>query len=1009
MMNKRRYHYHINKMAVKSLAILSAVLLMLPIAGCSLIPSDITVTIPGMVTEITTSPLDQEIISSSLAITEIMTTNSSTLQTADQGTPDWIEIYNSSLSDIDLTGFSLSDNLKNPDKWVFSGVTIKAGGYLLVYASGESATEVSEKAGEIHAAFRLNAEGDELIMTSPTGQVLARLTIPALPSDISYGLSPSASTASDPYYFFGAPTPGQQNGTDGKQSAAEAIPNPKYTLLLNEYMTVNKSFPDSDGDLPDWIELINTGAEPIALLGFQLSDSASQPDKWVFPDVTVAPGGILVVWLSGNSKVYDPADPTSLQASFKLSESDTELLLSDSRGLSVIRQDLEALPDNVSKGRQPDAADSWLYYPQATPGEPNTTAGFAEISGAISLSVRGVWINEVVAEASVLSGTTRTSQNDWIELYNGSGSAVSLLGYGLSDSAATPFRMTLGDVTLAPGEYLVIEPTEFGVSTADETIYLTAPDHVLKDWFDTGFLSNGISSGRGNTAGSEPADTRFFYAVPTRGQANSTTGSQTTALQPKISVSQSADGSPVNGLYLDGPALVSLSSAQPDAVIRYTLNGSKPDSNSPVYAAPLTVSANTVVRCRAELAGSLPSSDVSRTLLTDPRHDLPVVSIAVKADDMFGANGVWTNFMSRSIEAAAEVSFYENDGTFGIEFSTGIALHGSYSRKELQKSLEFNLRECYGDTQIIYPFFPDNEISTFKHLVLRTSSQDWKNTKLRDALMTEIVEDDLNVDTMDWRPCVVYINGEYFGLYEIRENVDQYYMASHYGVDPDNLDIIKGNAIVLEGSKDEYANNLTKYVQAHDMNDPAAYQHVLSLIDEQSLMDWLIGESFFSNLDSGNKKFWRERTEGAQWRWVLFDLDWAMSPATYAINTLRDDLLDPLGHGSDNIFNSVLQVKLMQNPEFRDMFIERYAGFLNTTFKTDRMLGILDSMAEQIRSEMPRQIARWGLPVKVSYWENNIAALRRMIGAKRGMMQTHLQQTFGLSTARMAELFPGEY
>ena len=1008
-MKFRRDRLLANKTGVKSMAIMLALLFMLPIAGCSLIPSDIAVTIPGMVTEITTSPLDQDIISSSLSITEIMSTNSSTLQTVDQGTPDWIEIYNSSLSDINLAGFSLSDNLKNPEKWVFPAVSIKAGGYLLVYASGETATAASDSAGELHAAFRLNAEGDDLIMTSPTGQVLARLTIPALPPDISYGLSPTAFTATDPYYFFGEPTPGRQNGTDGKQNAADAITNPKYALLINEYMTVNKSFPDSSGDLPDWVELINTGAEPISLLGFQLSDSASQPDKWIFPDVTIAPGGLLVVWLSGKEKAYDPADPTSLQASFKLSDSDTELLLSDSRGLSVIRQNLESLPDNVSRGRQPDAADSWLYFPQATPGEPNTTAGFAEISGAMSLSVRGVWINEVVAEASVLAGTTRTSQNDWIELYNGSGTAVSLLGYGLSDNASKPFRMTLGDLTIAPYEYLVVEPSEFGVSAADETIYLTAPDQVLKDWFDTGFLSNGISSGRGNTAGSEPADTRFFYAVPTRGLANSTAGFQTTALQPKISVSQSADGTPVNGLYLDHAATVALSSPQSGAVIRFTLDGSKPNSSSPAYTAPLTVNVNTVIRCRAELAGNMPSADVSRTLLTDPRHDLPVVSIAVKSDDMFGANGVWTNFMSRSIEAAAEVSFYETDGTLGVDFTTGIALHGSYSRKELQKSVEFNLRECYGDTQVIYPFFPGNEVSTFKHLVLRTSSQDWKSTKLRDALMTEIIEDDLNVDTMDWRPCVVYINGEYYGLYEIRENVDQYYMASHHGVDPDNLDIIKGNAIVLEGSKDAYASNLTKYVQAHDMNDPAAYQHVLSLIDELSLMDWLIGESFFSNLDSGNKKFWRERIEGAQWRWVFFDLDWAMSPSSYAINTLRDDLLDPLGHGSDNIFSTVLQVKLMQNPEFRNIFIERYAKFLNTTFKTDRMLGILDSMAGQIRSEMPRQIARWGLPAKFSYWENNIATLRRLIGEKRGMMQVNLQQTFNLSTARMAELFPGEY
>jgi len=991
-----------------SLAFLLVLLLMLSGAGCSLIPDDMASTLPSMTSEVTTAAVEKPIVSNPLLITEVMTTNKSTLQTADLNTPDWIEIWNSGASAINLEGYCLSDNLKKPGEWQFPNVTLEPGAYLVIYASGLDATDQSRKAGEIHAKFRLSGSGEDLILTSPTGLVLARLNIPELPADISYGMGPDASSAQSPYYYFGVPTPGSANGGDGKATAAEAVPHPVYPLVVNEYMTSNKTWPDSAGDLPDWVELLNTGTEPVSLLGFWLSDDPDQPDQWLLPDVTIQPGACLVIWLSGHDKAYDPADPTTLQAPFRLGEKDAALLISDARGNLIVRQEIEDLPDNVSCGRKSSEPDTWLYYPQATPGQPNTTTGFAEIAGAVSLKNRGLWINEVMAQSSAVTAKGKVSSPDWIELYNGTAAAIQLNGYGLSDDPDEPFKMALTTQVIQPGQYLVVEPVGFGISTASETVYLTAPDKHLTDQFTTGLLSNGISSGRGNTNGEEPADTRFFYAVPTRGSANAGVGCRGQALTPLIVVHRQTDGSLVNGLYLDEPVQVTLESRQTGTVIHYTLDGSTPDQNSPVYQSPLTVSRNTVVCCLAELPGSLSSPVVSRTLLTDEKHDLPIVSIAIRQAYFTDASiGIWTNYAA-NLEHMAEISYYEADGTHGVDFTAGIALHGAYSRKEKQKSLELNLRECYGDSQVIYPFFPDNDVAVFKRLILRTSGQDWKFTKLRDAFMSEVIEDDLQLETMDWRSCVLYVNGEYYGLYEIRENIDEYYMAAHYGTDPDNVDIIKGNAIILSGDNTAYK-ALLNYVKNNDMRTEAAYQHVLSLIDEQSLMDWIIAETFFNNLDSGNKKFWCERKAGAQWRWAFYDLDWAMFPTTYTLNILKNDLLDPAGHGQQNLFNSSLQVKLMENPAFKKMFIERYAELLNTTFRTDRMLGILDSMTEQIRSEMPRQIARWQGPSSMTAWQNNVAALRKIVSEKRARMQVILQETFGLPAQRMHELFPEDY
>ncbi len=1003
----RQNKYWIAILKKSALFVLVAMLLQTS-AGCSLLPEDMVETLPGLTSEVTTSGTEAEIVANPLLISEIMSTNKSTLQTADQNTPDWIEIRNAGKTPINLDGYCLSDKLKKPNAWKFPSVVIEPGEYLVVYASGLEATEQSDAAKEIHADFRLNSDGDEVIFSSPTGQVLARLVIPALPADISYGLLDSASSATEPYYYFGEPTPGSANGPDGKSTPEEATPHPQFDLVINEYMTQNLSWKDADGDLPDWIEICNTGTEPISLLGFWLSDDADQPDQWKFPDVTIGPGSFLVVWLSGKDKAYDPAVPNSLQASFKLGMDDSELLLCDSKGRLVIRQKIESLPPNVSQGRKNGDLTTWLYYPKATPGQPNTTAGFSEIQGAITLKNRGLWINEAVAQMSTVTAAGKVSQPDWIELYNGTGEAISLDGYGLSDNAAEPFRMKISGQTIQSGQYLVIEPVGFGLNVSSETIYLTAPDQSLADWFETGSLSNGLSSGRGNSNGNESCDTRYFYTVPTKGKANASQGFQTAALDPAIVVVSQDDGQQVNGLYISGAVQITLNSQQKDAVIRYTLDGSQPDSNSAVYQEPLTLNKNTVISCRAEIKGSLPSKAVTRTLLADEPHDLPVVSLAIKPSYFTDpAQGLWVNYTA-DIEQMAAINYYETDGTPGVDFNAGVALHGSYSRKESQKSLELNLRECYGDDQVIYPFFPGNEVSTFKRLILRTSGQDWKFTKLRDAFMTEVIQADMELDTMDWRPCVLYVNGEYYGLYEIRENVDEYYMAAHYGTDPDNVDIIKGNWIMLSGTKNAYKELLT-YVKEHDMKNNEAYQHVLSLIDENSLMDFVIAESFFNNLDSGNKKFWRENKDGAQWRWVFFDLDWAMFPTTYTKNILKYDLLDPEGHGQQNIFDSTLQVKLMENPAFKEAFIERYAWFINNTFATERMLKILDSMTEQIKGEMPRQIARWGKPSTVAAWERNVSSLRQIVSEKRGLMQLILQESFNLSNSRMHALFPEDF
>ena len=939
-----------------------------------------------------------------VVISEVMSNNRGSLRAADGSTPDWIELYNAGSKAISLKGYMLSDNPRKPDKYVFEVGTIEAGAYLLLYAAGKEAVS----AGNIYLPFKLSSDGEELTLIAPGVKVADRLTIPALPADISYGRNGSDATPAAAKVYFGEPTPGKVNGTDGKPTAEAAMVPKVATLLINEYCTSNASFYDEMGDTPDWVELYNSGAEPVDLSGYMLSDDLTKLDKWQFPKVSLAPKAYLLLLLSGKTTASTgetkPDSEGRLHVDFRLSVDDTQLVITDTRGRRVATAAIEGLPMNVSKGRLPDTPDTWAYFPRPTPGTANTTVSFPTLSQAASPASKDVLVSEVFA---MDGANTAKPDEDWVELYNNTNKKIDLTGYGLSDNVDEPFRMKLAGVSIGPKSTVVITPQDFAISADGETILLTDPSGVVEDAFATGRLRAGASSGRqigANTLGSLD---RVFYVKPTKDRPNTTTAYKAYTEVPTITVKKEAGGVRVGGLYITQPVSVTIQTTQPDAIIHYTLDGKKPTSASAVYHGPIRVDRSLVVKAMAVRPGYLPSDPVSRTLLKETPHSLPVISLSGDPADLVGPTGALTSAAFTG-EVPVELAFYEEDGRLGMDSQAGVELHGQFSRKESQRSLEVKFRSSYGQNEVTYPFFPDYDVATFRRLVLRTSGQDWGITKVRDAFMTRVIQGQLSLDTMAVRNCAVYINGQYWGLYEIREKLDQFYVASHYGVDPDQVDLIKGVKAAVAGSSADMQ-DLVKYCRTHDLRDPAAYKEVLARIDEESLMDWVIAESFFSNTDSGNKKFWRPRTPGGQYRWMVFDLDWAMFASTYKSDRLKGDLLDPAGHGYNDLFNTTLQVKLMANPDFREKFISRYAHFINTTFKTDRMLEVLDESVAIIRDEMPRQIARWGLPGTMSTWNRCVATLRRITSEKRALMIASLQKNFGLGQAKMKELFPRDF
>ena len=347
-----------------------------------------------------------------------------------------------------------------------------------------------------------------------------------------------------------------------------------------------------------------------------------------------------------------------------------------------------------------------------------------------------------------------------------------------------------------------------------------------------------------------------------------------------------------------------------------------------------------------------------------------------------------------------------------------LGLHGQFSLDIPQKSFRVTAKARYGSSSLDYAFFEDRPYDSYQSLVIRNGGNDGKYTRFVDGFQSRIVDwvEDTTVYHMPWRPVIVYLNGEYWGHYNIRERVNVHALARHEGWDdPDNIDLIKGNDNVLNGSFDNYRELLT-YVKAHDLNDPEALKTVLDWIDVDNYFDYMIFEMYFGNTDTGNIKFYRRRAPGEKWKWVLFDLDWGMCESEK--NDGCKIWLDPAGSGSMDFDNTLIRA-LLKVPEMQDKFLRRYGQLFQDVFVKEQMLALSRSMATEIELEMPLHFNRWAwdntLTLDIdapanpegayTYWKGRLARLENVINKRSHYEWGHIQNWFALSDAQMVAYF----
>lgn len=616
-------------------------------------------------------------------------------------------------------------------------------------------------------------------------------------------------------------------------------------------------------------------------------------------------------------------------------------------------------------------------------------------------------INEFMASNGTVLADEFDEFDDWIEIFNFGEQPVNINGLYITDDTDDPGKHRVfpgtGSYYLQPGDYILFwadgQPEQgifhlgFKLSAEGEGIAIyTSADQLLIDSLTYSQQYYDVSKGRQPDGG----ETWNYFLTPSPGTTNSTEGFLDKVDKPQFSYS--------GGCFSD-PIQVEMMYSEPGSVTHYTTNGSVPTQSSPLFNG-LLVGSTVTFRAKSFRAGYLPSDVITHTFLFEQDLSLDVVSIVSDSLSLWGANGILTHPYS-GLEKIVSMELLKTNGITGFSVDAGIKIHAPDGQP--QQSLKLSMRPMYGEDDIEYPLFPGLDISSFKRLILRNGGNDGsqlanQRTHFRDPLMHIIsAKNGANVGTSAYKPVHLYLNGKYWGIYNIREKIDKYYIQSHYG--SDDIDLLERsfgyemNENAIEGDWDHF-HYMKTFADTADLGETANYAHMKSMMDINIFSEYWIYVVYYGNFDwlSNNMKFWRSRDPAGKWRWIHWDLDHGLGlPYYYYSDPSWNTLAWSTSLASDrpwNGYNTILIRNLLENEEFRNGFINRFADLLNSAFKPEMMMPVVDSLATLLDNDIPGQFERWGSTYTI--WQNALEGIRNYINNRPDFVWEHLAEKFDL-------------
>ncbi len=488
--------------------------------------------------------------------------------------------------------------------------------------------------------------------------------------------------------------------------------------------------------------------------------------------------------------------------------------------------------------------------------------------------------------------------------------------------------------------------------------------------------------------------------------------------------------------------------ADSGCTIRYTLDGSEPSATSLLYDEPLTLSPKLYSKSNLYRIQNAPDDNwycpkdverivVVRAALFDRMGErispvntqsyivnslmgrtlqLPVVSICTDSAGLFNPDtGIALrgkhynpalpnstgNYFQRGRDWERRATFAYYNPKDGVPFTQdcGLRMHGSSQRARSQKGFSLYARKRYGGGNFEHDFFGhitsdkgvvqwDTPIPKYRRLVLRPWRTSWSGAGIEDWICQRLAEP-LACDHLETRPVVLFLNGEYWGIYFLEEKADEYYIEEHYGIDHDWVNLLSGRGDFVEHGSGEAWDDLTRWLEHADLSDPDDYAQFAAQVDIDALLDYMMLQILVCNADwpANNVRIWN--APGEPFRWIFYDGDGTLAKYhanSYILNNLTCNDSTQVYPSSPQA--TLLFRRLLANPDFLQSSMERLAEMTTGELAPQRSSALLADIVAQVEDEVPYQIARFNYPNSMNKWHASVTAIADFLKIKPSTMNT---------------------
>lgn len=592
----------------------------------------------------------------------------------------------------------------------------------------------------------------------------------------------------------------------------------------------------------------------------------------------------------------------------------------------------------------------------------------------------------------------------WVEVYNPSDKAVSLKGYSFVENLTTPRKWVFGDVSIPAKTYQTIfcsnldlstppASTTLGVGRAHTnwrlekkggSIYLLDSSLGIRDSLQYPSIPVGASWGSLNSKWG-------FFSTITPEEPNSTT--QYAKISDPIAFGSGG------GFFTTAQSIAIPSTS---GTVRCTQDGSEPTESSPVVNGSVVISKNTVLRCASFEAGAIRGPISTQTyFINETVSSIPVISIAVDPVEMFdekvglympGPNAgnystnppAWNANFYKDTKLAVHVEYYGRDKKLKWKSDAGLNMMGNYSRMFPKKSVSIKFSENFNGSALDYPLFPSHpNLTKFKNIVLRNGGNNFEMEFIRDPLQCTSVEG-LGVDYQKSDYVLLFYNGVYHGIFNLREKMNEDFIKTNYDIDASTVDVISlsgkdGKPIVDVSAGTQAAwDELFSFLSSSSMTSEENYAKLKTMVDVENYANYVGAQIYFRNTDwpGNNLKMWRTNNPAGPFKFMIFDTDHGYA-FEYADGYPKDAGFDMFNlmeckSGCPNWPNpewsTRLYRKLMENATWKPMFINRMATMLSYWFTPTRMKKNIADLSALIQSEIKRDLDVYGEPGLYPEW-----------------------------------------